>query len=183
MQQITAIQTRYGGNLYRSRTEARWAVFFDRLGLPWDYELEGFSLPNGLFYLPDFCLPTLGLLVEIKPLIDGEDVYQREDLVAFWRMAEAERTADGWQMLLLAGTPRRYEAYTNGDGDYRWCACPECDAVGIQYEGRAERNKHKPACSIDRGGKFRSEDHPLILAAVEAASMARFEHGETPCRS
>jgi hypothetical protein len=33
-----SIQTRYSGRYFRSRLEARWAVFFDALGLKWDYE-------------------------------------------------------------------------------------------------------------------------------------------------
>lgn len=31
MEQFTAIQTEYNGYLFRSRLEARWAVFFDAL--------------------------------------------------------------------------------------------------------------------------------------------------------
>src|SRR5690554_2014592 len=51
---IKAIQTRYKGYHFRSRLEARWAVFFDALGLEWEYEPEGFDLGNGVWYLPDF---------------------------------------------------------------------------------------------------------------------------------
>jgi len=35
---VTAIQTTYRGIRFRSRTEARWAAFFDELGWPWEYE-------------------------------------------------------------------------------------------------------------------------------------------------
>jgi hypothetical protein len=51
--QHRAIETRYKGYRFRSRLEARWAVFFDALGLRWEYEPEGFELPSGR-YLPDF---------------------------------------------------------------------------------------------------------------------------------
>lgn len=50
---MKVIETRYNGYLFRSRTEARWAVFFDALGVPWEYEPEGFELKAG-WYLPDF---------------------------------------------------------------------------------------------------------------------------------
>lgn len=53
-EKIKAIQTFYKGYHFRSRLEARWAVFFDALGLKWDYEPEGFELPGGVRYLPDF---------------------------------------------------------------------------------------------------------------------------------
>lgn len=50
---IPAIETHYGGCRFRSRLEARWAVFFDTLGIEWQYEPQGFELPSGR-YLPDF---------------------------------------------------------------------------------------------------------------------------------
>lgn len=53
-----AIETRYGGCLFRSRLEARWAVFFDHLGIAWEYEPEGFELNDGRRYLPDFRIQT-----------------------------------------------------------------------------------------------------------------------------
>ena len=62
-----AITTRYKGYAFRSRLEARWAVFFDSLGISWEYEPEGYELGNGLRYLPDFWLPEWGLWVEVKP--------------------------------------------------------------------------------------------------------------------
>lgn len=54
MNTIKAIETRYRGYHFRSRLEARWAVFFDALGVRWEYEPEGFILPSGEWYLPDF---------------------------------------------------------------------------------------------------------------------------------
>lgn len=65
MKTIKAIETRYAGYRFRSRLEARWAVFFDTLGEPWEYEKEGFELPSGR-YLPDFWLPGLGCWFEVK---------------------------------------------------------------------------------------------------------------------
>lgn len=50
---ISAIPTHYAGCYFRSRLEARWAVFFDALGIEWEYEPEGFATSIGN-YLPDF---------------------------------------------------------------------------------------------------------------------------------
>jgi hypothetical protein len=50
------IETHYKGYRFRSRLEARWAVFFDTLGVTYHYELQGFNL-DGRPYLPDFWLP------------------------------------------------------------------------------------------------------------------------------
>lgn len=74
MDEIKPIETRYKGHRFRSRLEARWAVFFDSLGIKWEYEPEGFELPDGTLYLPDFYLPSeIGndWYVEIKPERNG----------------------------------------------------------------------------------------------------------------
>jgi hypothetical protein len=66
--ELKAIETHYNGYRFRSRLEARWAVFFDALKIPYDYEREGFKLDAGP-YLPDFLLlePRPRIWVEIKP--------------------------------------------------------------------------------------------------------------------
>lgn len=66
MNQIKAIQTRYKGYHFRSRLEARWAVFFDSLKIKWDYEPEGFELKGNVRYLPDFYFPDFNIYAEIK---------------------------------------------------------------------------------------------------------------------
>ncbi len=61
-----AIETLYRGYRFRSRLEARWAVFLDALGIPYEYEREGFDV-DGEWYLPDFWLPRQEHWLEIKP--------------------------------------------------------------------------------------------------------------------
>ncbi len=63
---IQAIETRYAGHLFRSRLEARWAVFFDAIGIEWKYETQGFKNEVGDSYLPDFFLPHKKIWVEVK---------------------------------------------------------------------------------------------------------------------
>lgn len=67
MSEIRAIETVYNGYKFRSRLEARWAVFFDAAGIKYEYEPEGFELSDGTKYLPDFYLPEYGWFVEVKP--------------------------------------------------------------------------------------------------------------------
>jgi hypothetical protein len=62
---IKPIETHYAGCRFRSRLEARWAVFFDTLGVRWQYEPQGYVV-NGRPYLPDFVLPDLNASVEVK---------------------------------------------------------------------------------------------------------------------
>ncbi len=63
---IKAIQTQYKGYRFRSRLEARWAVFLDTIGARWEYEKEGYNLGAAGYYLPDFWLPDFGVFLEIK---------------------------------------------------------------------------------------------------------------------
>lgn len=67
MEKIKVIEVEYNGHKFRSRTEARWAVYFDSLPHPikWIYEPEGYDL-DGTWYLPDFWLPDLGVFAEVK---------------------------------------------------------------------------------------------------------------------
>ena len=51
-----AIETVYKNYRFRSRAEARHAVFFETLGIKYQYEPEGFD-SEGTWYLPDFWLP------------------------------------------------------------------------------------------------------------------------------
>lgn len=65
LHRFTPLETPYHGCQFRSRTEARWAVFFDSLSIPWEYEKEGYDL-DGVWYLPDFWLPRQRCWFEVK---------------------------------------------------------------------------------------------------------------------
>lgn len=81
MTALAPIPTRYAGCHFRSRLEARWAVFFDALQIAWRYEPEGFIGWYGEAYLPDFYLPEIhvdigetihyGTYVEVKGTDDA----------------------------------------------------------------------------------------------------------------
>lgn len=71
---IRPIETRVYGCRFRSRTEARFAVFFTGAGMQWEYEPEGMELEAGR-YLPDFRVTANGVSVwvEVKPPVDDHD--------------------------------------------------------------------------------------------------------------
>lgn len=77
MAEIKAIETEYAGCRFRSRLEARWATFFDELGIPWHYEEQGYELPSGR-YLPDFRIERVAeaggrdVHVEVKGTLDDD---------------------------------------------------------------------------------------------------------------
>lgn len=75
---IRPIETCYRGYRFRSRFEARWAVFFDAAKIRWLYESQGFVV-NGRPYLPDFYLQDFGCYFEVKPT----SAYDMDFLLSF----------------------------------------------------------------------------------------------------
>jgi len=199
---MNVLETKYNGILFRSRLEARWAIAFDRMGLRWNYEPEGFDLGKLGKYLPDFFFPEQRdcerMWVEIKPEIEEGSAEPPEG--SWEKIAGVVRrtNADGF---ILCGSPSRlygtehpeapgyvgFAALWAGeecggacwDWPYEWCQCPDCGALGIQFEGRAERNRHRPGCTIDpqKTRCVGSETFQLVLS-YEAARTARFDRGE-----
>lgn len=80
---IKAIETKYNGYKFRSRLEARYAVFFDSLGIQYYYEHEGYSL-EGLAYLPDFYLPHYDSFVEIKGQEPTDEEIEKARLLSIY---------------------------------------------------------------------------------------------------
>lgn len=100
MNGLKAIETEYKGYRFRSRLEARWAVFFDACGVKWEYEPEGYDLGDGTYYLPDFLLH--GVTVNHATYAENCDIYvevkgQMNDADAdkIKRFAEAGMPEDG----------------------------------------------------------------------------------------
>jgi hypothetical protein len=89
-QPIEPKPTQYGNILFRSRTEARWAVLLDFTPnvLNWWYEPETFKMPNGWTYTPDFlvkfCRPSGKIdtvYLEVKPSAPSGDWSRAVDRV------------------------------------------------------------------------------------------------------
>jgi hypothetical protein len=168
------IETRYNGYRFRSRLEARWAVFFDALGLAYEYEPQGFVLFDGTPYLPDFHLPALGMYAEVKPVV-GDD----PSAPGGWMWKAAAFARSGKPMLLLVGVPDVvwYSAYLPSDRR-PWLAV-EC----VDFGKSADIGRPWYAFT---GDVFPTHDLLTQIAgdpfgrAVDAARGARFEHGETP---
>lgn len=110
---LRAIETRYAGCLFRSRLEARWAVFFDTLGIAWEYEAQGFECQprcwlSGVapfWYLPDFWLPDLGLHAEVKGSLTEQEARRLLDAAAYLS-APLNGCGDGHDLIVLGPVPR-----------------------------------------------------------------------------
>ena len=95
--QIAPLPTRYGGVLFKSMLEARWAMYFDLVRIEWRYEDEGYRLESGP-YLPDFWLPDLEMHAEVKP----DKGFSFREIVKCHDLHEMTGNA----VLLLDGLPR-----------------------------------------------------------------------------
>lgn len=128
---IKPIETYYNGYRFRSRLEARWAVFFDTMGIPFAYEPEGYKLSDGTYYLPDFFLPTFNIFAEVKPsrslwnIKTNEFGYLQWDSSPGYKILErlCEDTHTGG--ILLEGAPL--------EGWYQMAICDSTDGSAGNY--------------------------------------------------
>lgn len=98
---IKPIETVYNGHKFRSRLEARWSIFFDELGIKYEYEKEGYDLGEQGWYLPDFWLPCMRIWVEIKPSTDNSQARLKATA-----KAEALRDLTGNPCVVCFGLPK-----------------------------------------------------------------------------
>lgn len=197
---MKAIETVYNGYRFRSRLEARWAVFFDALGIEYQYELEGFELGNGIKYLPDFRVKSNFFTgwIEIKPQFPNE--IEIEKAIQLSMSGDPVIIFIGEPYLELVTIKDVNKAYgiTAIDG-HLICdkEVPSADYLfwGIMEEKIAPysllstvRNMQLSISELISdiaivelaGEKLRKAiTHPKVLRAYKIARQARFEHGES----
>ena len=152
---IRAIETHYAGCRFRSRTEARWACFFNKMSWDWEFEPQGFETPNGR-YLPDFKVASSSGThwFEVKPFTSDLPNEERwYDVV------------DGTGLFMIVA----YGMHRVGD------SCKEAwsDNKLQPHAGRIIL----PGKKTHMLGPFWTE--PQYTDAWNAASAARFEFGES----
>jgi hypothetical protein len=188
---IKAIETFYKGYKFRSRLEARWAVFFDALGLEYQYEPEGFDLGDGIFYLPDFYLPKLRAWVEIKgntPTAEEKEKIRRlnqhvgvpcfifsglpnehKSYGWFWEIANSGGGAICSEDTICCSRNNSFGFHYTSNGDIPGFNLNYCeDRVVVDSEWEAM--PHFSACFYP---------YPGGDAAATVAKQARFEHGQS----
>lgn len=191
---LKAIPTEYKGHLFRSRLEARWAVFFDACGVKWEYELEGYDLGDGIKYLPDFLLHDVAgrvggdLYVEVKGRMTAYDAEKIK------RFSEAGMTAEGGKsatpLLVVGSIPEGIEAIDIQDyiSDVAYDTPHGFPAI-FNFE-TIDGDFFAAHPGINRDGKFEifGDDSSYLCHmddfatanAYKLARQARFEYGETP---
>ena len=207
MTTLKAIETSYADCRFRSRLEARWAVFFDAMGIEWHYEPEGYELehrltlePGTIRYLPDFWLPGLGLHCEVKGQLSDPELLRLLDCAA--ALSSPDGGCGGGHDVVVCGQIPRPGTNTHPvvlhmhKGALMPSALPDTDRCGDGWND---------AIAYDDGGDITDTivygsraaffirallngvPHLLTHAeaarydrAYKAARTARFEHGETP---
>ena len=170
---IKPIETCYGGCRFRSRLEARWAIFFDAVGLKYEYEVEGFEM-NGIRYLPDFYIPSLNRWFEIKakPL----DEYEMKKCEEFCFNIDNENI----KFSVLIGSPEavRIDNYV-GILEYVWEWPSEIYPENIRMLAPIELSEKEYYSRFMRGLWIvpNVTEKELAMAAI-MAKQARFEFGE-----
>ena len=174
---IKAIETEYGGHRFRSRVEARWAVFFDAIGLKYEYEIEGFEM-EGLRYLPDFYIPSLDRWFEIKgkPLTEIE-IKKCEE---FCRRLDNESI----KFSVLIGSPDSCAVRVGdffGIIEYVWQWPSETYPDNYRLEAPRELIQKEYYSRFMKGLWVvpNKTEEEVAIAAI-AAGKARFEFGEKP---
>lgn len=199
---IKAIETHWKGYRFRSRLEARWAVFFERMGLAWEYEPEGFDLGENGWYLPDFRVLTpqgKPIWYEVKP----EGKFSDRKVDAFERALNCEAAFDARgqaaeRVALLCGDPISHLArsitYKNGI-TAAIVTCPRCGLIDYPGYG-CDRNPFSSEiivgcwpCDFETPGGKDNPAEPgllglmttpykgsILISSRDATAMARALH-------
>lgn len=194
MADIKPIETVYKGYRFRSRLEARWAVFFDTIGAKWEYEPEGYKLKDGTYYLPDFLLHDVRgrgvnhtylkksvnpgeIYVEVKGKLSEEDLNKvwlfPFPIIIFGQIPDEEfheyRDIDGkyhsfWSFNFDKDEDENFYNLQFSEGDYYWT-----EPVAAKGGGLVLDYPDDP---------YDFTDIELTKKAYRRARQARFEHGE-----
>lgn len=113
---IKAIETRYAGCKFRSRLEARWAVFFDEMRIKWEYEYQGYecygrlTLDDAKFgYLPDFWFPDHGLHGEVKGALTQPELTRLLNAAASLSDGSCRDPRRGNDIIVFGNVPAVYD--------------------------------------------------------------------------
>ena len=197
------IETIYNGYRFRSRLEARWAVFFDAMGIDYEYECEGYEIDfadgSTLSYLPDFWLPEYSLHAEVKGCSCRGQIHQGDAEKMSWMIDFDGPCANG--IILLGNIPDPKNTTNMSWAVWRWMG------KGLEYgyiDDDYPRMEYFFAIDDQCAPHSFDENDDLNLTstifvdeinvvsrigrtqqskaaiALMKARQARFEHGETP---
>jgi len=175
----------YNDVFYKSMTEARWAYFFDSLGIPFLYEPATYELGLLYRYTVDFWLPTLKVFLEIKnpgtgikpSLEEMERTYMlarmtRQRTFLFFgdvglQQHEKSRSALGF-------IPRSDSDDVDVEAGYWWFRCTRCGVIDITKNASSTGKRCKCTYKDIRGGTLISVNDARINSALRDAAARTF---------
>lgn len=194
---INSIETEYRGYRFRSRLEARWAIFFDVCGVDWEYEQQGYKFDDEEgtgkhYYLPDFILHNVtgrvngDLYIEVKGQMNDQDAKKIKSFVKAG--IDKAGLSTKTPVLIVGDVPRGNNIYEMIDCMFKaahkderlWPNCFNFKTIdgddlaaypGVNHEGEFEIFDDTMGC-IDKMNKTATE------RAYRYARQSRFEHGE-----
>lgn len=204
---IKPIETVYKGYRFRSRLEARWAVFFDTIHAQWEYEPEGFMLEDGNMYLPDFLVHNVrgmgakdkrqgdDIYVEIKGVLDNYDLHKIElfsnhkPIIIFGQIPDYGYTGSYWEdaMVEYKGKIRKAQVLMDGYWYYNFSKDNNEHFYNLEFSKFRDYYWAEPKAGKGGGLVLDYPDDPydfvdnvLTIEGYSEAKRARFEHGENP---
>ncbi len=180
-----SMPTKWNGITFRSRLEARWAVFFDSLkpSIEYLYEPELIQTPWGP-YLPDFYLPAINTFWIVK----GQPIEKDEIEKVFW-IGERGFGVCIHEGQIPIGLDHEYMDHRSAAGGYlfhgyvdedsngaNWdntavfCQCHQCGKYGVEFDGRTDR-----ICRHEGHGDKGYGDTKNIRNALDLARNHRFD--------
>lgn len=164
---IKAIPTTYKSFKFASRLEARYALWLDIMGVPWEYEREAFDL-DGLTYFPDFWLPLHKAWLEIK----GEIISDEIGLKVIDKCARLA-TLSSCPVILAFNDPMDQRCAVFGlkgnmHPDAHFSSCQACGSFGVNVRTQSGSHFLCPQKDAHTGV-------PLSLIEARAASRRAFE--------
>jgi len=174
----TPIETRYAGITFRSRLEARWAVFMDEVAISWTYEPDRIQLPGGGTYLPDFVTGD-GAYLEIK---GAEENLDKPYLIRAAAVL-GHLSILGPIPECRRGAPVRTVLVSNRDGDIdgvrllrAWADYrPDADGAATRFGSEESMD----AAHWLSPGVIETRPCRTGRCPYDAARGARFEHGQS----
>jgi len=202
------ITTIYNGYKFRSRLEARWAVFFAANRLPYEYETEGFTLDDGTKYLPDFWMPSLKMWIEIKPFIESAGsvslddrpfnpmVIQKLRNCDLFRMLRRFKNCQEWPVACIVGQPGKHRIWFFGwdlsntsagefeDDNAQWVVANDRVTLDLHIKSPDREIFADSLYGVCLEHFTYARDYSFVSRpikdALKQARQARFEHGEKP---
>ena len=163
---------------FRSTLEARHAVFLDTCGVRWEYEPRERRVRwKNHMYTPDFYLPDMNIVLEVKPRKPADD--------AFAKCREVSRQFPDDTVYMVIGNMKcgfslddrkRSYAHANGLHGYSWKQGSE-EAVMTHWSAALRDNgaKYLKLFTSTPSSESTSLCDPWLLDNMDIASKYRFE--------